>query len=93
MDSVAVIATWSCLGALTVGLGLSLTVARRTRFGWPSGSWALLTCMVLEGVQLVNLYVHHEHWTPFLFGLVPLVALTGLAVQFRFRPARRQSSS
>lgn len=87
------ILAWSGLGALAVALGLSLTVARRTRFGWPWGTWALVMCLVLEGAQLVNLYVHHQHWTPFLFGIVPLVALAGLATQFRFRAARKQSSS
>jgi hypothetical protein len=79
VDTDAVVANWSVMGLLLVGLGLSLTVARRTRLGRPVSRWAFVAGIAIEGSELVNLYVRHHHWTSALFFIVGIGASAMLA--------------
>jgi hypothetical protein len=87
-DSAAVIFNWSLLALLAAGLGLSLTVARRTRLGRRSVRWALAVCVVIEIVQLVNLYVR-QHWAADLFFILGPVVIGAAAAEIRHHTARR----
>jgi LytS/YehU family sensor histidine kinase len=91
-DGAAIIVNWTLLGLLAAGLGLSFTVARRTRLGWRSVRWALVVCVVLEIVQMINLYVQQQ-WAAGLFFLVAPVALGAIAAEVRFRAGRRRDGA
>jgi hypothetical protein len=86
----AVIFNWSCLAACVMALSLSLTVARRTRWGRPPSQLVLAACVVGEGVELINLYTRAS-WAPYLFWVgAPFLFAIILA---ELRSARRAATA
>jgi hypothetical protein len=75
---------------LAIALGLSLTVAKRTWLGRPIVRWVLVISVVMESVQLVNLYVR-QPWAARLFWLVGPVILGMLAAE-AIRTNRKRSN-
>jgi hypothetical protein len=86
IDGAAVLFNWVLLGLLAAGLGLSLTVARRTRLGRRGVRWGLVICAVVEVIQLINLYVQRQ-WAAELFFLVGPVALGSVIAEVQWRKA------
>jgi hypothetical protein len=78
-------------GVLVIALGLSLTLAKRTRLGRPAPRWILSGGLVIETAELINLYVQ-EQWAAYLF-LIALPFLLGpLAAEIRSLAARKNGS-
>jgi hypothetical protein len=76
---------------LAIALGLSLTVAKRTWLGRSTVRWVLVISVVIESVQLVNLYVR-QPWAAQLFWIVGPVILGMLAAE-AIRTNRKRSST
>lgn len=70
-----------------IALGLSLTLGKRTWLGRPVFRWVLVIGVVMESVQVVNLYVR-QRWAAQLFWIVGLVVLGVLAAE-AFRTSRK----
>jgi hypothetical protein len=88
VDGAAVLVAWVSLGLLAAALGLSLTVAGRTRLGRRSVRWVLVLGAVVEVVQLVNLYVRQQ-WAADLFFVVGPVVIGAAVAEIRHHTARR----
>ena len=91
MDGAAIVFAWACMCVLAIALGLSLTVAKRTWLGRSTVRWVLVISVLIESVQLVNLYVR-QPWAAQLFWIVGPVILGMLAAE-AIRTNRKRSST
>jgi hypothetical protein len=78
----ALIFAWTCMAATATALGLSLTVARRRRWGRPGFRWYASSNLIAGSAQLVNLY-SRAGWAPYLFLLVAPPIVAGVLAEIR----------
>jgi hypothetical protein len=93
METSALFFNWACWAAVVIGLGLTLTVARHTRWGRASSRLVIASYLAGLSAELVNLYTH-ARWAPFLFFLTaPFLVMALVAEIAGARRAARSASS